>query len=135
MATMWRSDTCHCICMVETQELLVRCDTHTTYAQALTHNQTLNLRFGNLELPADFVALKFELETDRDAARRLNHQDATDILDKFDMIAADKVSAKATSTISATEQQNRDKLNDILNDKTRDKSIPITRQRVINRRP
>jgi len=112
--TIWYPDTCDCICHVENQELLIRCNAHTTYAETLTANQTINSQFGPLEIPSDFEPLKFDFESDRDAARRLNRQDVIDILDKFDTMQAERIVANAASTISDLEKRRRTALREYL---------------------
>jgi len=110
--TIWYPDSCHCICHVENQDLLVRCNAHTTYAQTLLANQTLNLKFGNMEFPT--YPDRFDFESDRDVARRKNDTAALLTLDRFDEIAADRAAAKASSTITDLEQRRKAALRNYL---------------------
>ena len=44
--TYWFPDTCNCICNIESQELIAKCDSHIIYNDVLIDNQNHNLKFG-----------------------------------------------------------------------------------------
>jgi len=40
--TIWKPDTCQCVCDIEKQIQLIQCKTHNSFAETLAHNQSLN---------------------------------------------------------------------------------------------
>lgn len=58
-------DTCNCVINQTGNVLMVKCDSHTTANQALTANQTENLRHGNLPTESqqkDIVNTKYNMK-------------------------------------------------------------------------
>jgi hypothetical protein len=128
--TLWYPDSCKCILHVENGELLVKCDGHNTYQDVLSHNQGLNLKYGNMQIPQEFKDQMLSYESDRDAAIRLNRQDVIQTLDRIDEITEDKRVAKGQSTLSPSEIQKRNKLREFLANPRRDRKIEPTRSKL-----
>lgn len=48
---LWFSDTCNCICIMESRTLIVKCNLHETFDDTVNYNKNSNLKFG--ENPTD----------------------------------------------------------------------------------
>jgi hypothetical protein len=106
MTTIWKPDTCHCVIeyndKLECIKIHKSCTVHqggdkqVMFNNCLKHNQSFNLKYGNIKLPKDFYddTMGLSLPQQRIRAIKENRIDVIDVLDKMDEITKLKTAEK-----------------------------------------